>query len=49
MVGLAVEILILIAVCFEAWVSWKAYRLMKAEADRQRVSRILRKAGRIRR
>lgn len=43
MIGLTVEILILLAVCFEAWISWKAYQLMKAEADRQRVARILRK------
>lgn len=46
MLGLFLEAAILLAVVFEAYISWKAYQLMKYEADRQRISRILRKVRR---
>lgn len=33
MIGLIVEILILVAVVFEAYISWKSYQLLKKERE----------------
>lgn len=33
-IGLAVEILILLAVVFEAWISYLSYKILKKEDDK---------------
>jgi len=43
MLDTILEAAILLAVVFEAYISWKSYVLLKYEYDRQRIRRILRK------